>query len=104
MIEKVLQLIPAAPGWKALVFHYHEGRPPTVSRHPVAAWALVEYEEGVQDVVPVYTDPFDGCNVGDADGLLGPDDYYEAHMWEGRAKKEFAYRTHPKKKKGDAQP
>jgi hypothetical protein len=58
---KILQIVPADSGWRAVYGHSDDPDGSELSR--VVAWALVEDEDGEREVVGMVVDPIDSTKV-----------------------------------------
>ena len=56
MAEKILALVPAEPGWRAIYTGDEEGGDEARELTRIVAWALVEDEEGERSVVGMVVD------------------------------------------------
>ncbi len=61
MPAKILQLVAADSGWRAVYGHADDPESSELSR--VVAWALVEGDEGEHDVVGLVVDPIDATKI-----------------------------------------
>jgi hypothetical protein len=86
MGEKILQLVPAAPGWR--IGYVAGGK---LEMDDVACWALVETEAGDQKIMPVTR--YEGAELQPEDSdntlvVLGPSaDEDELQFWRDAAAK-----------------
>jgi hypothetical protein len=61
MPSKILQIVSADSGWRAVYGHPDDPDDAELSR--VVAWALVEDEEGEREVVGLVVDPIDATKL-----------------------------------------
>lgn len=61
MTAKILQIVPADAGWRAVYGHADDPDGSELSR--VVAWALIEDDEGEREVVGLVVDPIDATKV-----------------------------------------
>jgi hypothetical protein len=61
MAAKILQIVPADSGWRAVYGHSEDPEGSELSR--VVAWALVEDDEGKREVVGLVVDPIEATKV-----------------------------------------
>jgi hypothetical protein len=61
MVAKILQIVPADSGWRAVYGQTDDPDSSELSR--VVAWALVEDDEGGHEVVGLVVDPIDATKV-----------------------------------------
>ncbi len=68
MAEKIVQIVPADAGWRAVYEDPHDPAETELSR--VAAWALVEDDDGAREVVGLVVNGSELVPAGDAGRLL----------------------------------
>lgn len=70
MASKIVQIVPAEPGWRAVYASAEEWQETELSR--IVAWALVEDDEGDREIVGMVVDPIDSTRIVPAREAVSP--------------------------------